>query len=416
MRLAFIVQRYGLEVNGGSEVHCRQLAERLLNYMDVEVLTTCAQDYYTWRNTYPAGEVFINDVLVRRFAVDEERDMEAFRHLTIQLLNSPHSYADEMRWMELQGPMSSGLLHFLEIHQRQYDLFFFMTYLYASTFFGLQVVPHKSVMLPTVHNDPWLRFGIFHSFFHLPRAFVFNTVEERRLIHRAFRNEYIPGQVLGNGIDTQRLAAIAAEKPVDIFQGEERIGPDDDYIIFVGRIDPSKGCDQLFEYFLRYKTDTKSPIKLVLVGRSNMEIPKHPDIVPLGFLREEPYAWMARAQVLVLPSALESLSLVVLESMGLGVPVLVNGRCDVLRGHCRRGNGGLYYYNYDEFAAALSLLLARPGLRRNLGRHGQMYVQQNYAWDILEKRFVDWLNWVAGQIAKSGDVAEGQDLLTGQFG
>jgi glycosyltransferase involved in cell wall biosynthesis len=255
-------------------------------------------------------------------------------------------------------------------------------------------------MLATAHDDPWIRFSIYRPLFHLPRAFVFNTVEERRLIHRLFKNEHIPGLVLGNGIDVRGLARIAAAPSVEIFSGQLRLAPEDDYIIFVGRVDPSKGCDQLFDYFTRYKAETGSAVKLVLVGKPTMPIPSHPDIVALGFLKDDPYDWMARARALVLPSIMESLSLVLLESLGLGVPVLVNGDCDVTRGHCQRSNGGLYYRSYEEFAAALTLLLTQPGLTRQLGRQGQRYVQENYAWEVVEERFVDWLTWVADRISK----------------
>lgn len=395
MRLAFVVQRYGLEVNGGSEMHCRQLAERLSKHMQTEVLTTCAEDQFTWRNVYPPGCQHINGVPIWRFLVDRERDVKEFNRSCAQIMQGQYNYFDEMRWMELQGPISSGLLHFLEMRQRHYDLFFFMTYQYATTFMGLQLVPHKSIMLSTAHDDPWIRLSIFKPLFHLPRAFVFNTFEERRLIHRLFRNEYIPGQVLGSGIDAGRLAEIAAEAAPTSAQTEPRVGPDDEYIIFVGRVDPSKGCDQLFEYFTRYKAETGSKVKLVLVGKPTMPIPDHPDVVSLGFLPNEPYGWMAHARALVLPSLMESLSLVLLESLALGVPVLVNGGCAVTRGHCHRSNGGLYYHDYDEFASALTLLLAHPQLRQQLGRQGQVYVQQNYAWEVVEQRFVDWLTWIA---------------------
>ena len=296
MRLAFVVQRYGLEVNGGAEVECRLLAERLSRHMSVEVLTTCALDYHTWGNHYPPGLEVINGVPVRRFPVDRERKMDEFNRFTRDLMSRPRSFADEMRWMELQGPMCSGLMRHLEMHESRYDLFFFMTYLYASNFFGLQTVPHKSMLLAMAHDDPWIRLGIFRGFFHLPRAFVFNTTEEQQLIHRLFKNEYIPGRVLSSGIDTRALAAIAADLPADIVGQETRIGPDDEFIIFVGHVDPSKGCDQLFEYFLRYKRETGSHVKLVLVGKSTMPIPEHPDIVPLGFLREDPIpGWPAPA-------------------------------------------------------------------------------------------------------------------------
>ena len=398
MRLAFVVQRYGLEINGGSEVHCRQLAERMSKYMQVDVLTTCAEDHYTWRNVYPAGRETINGVSVWRFPVDRERNVPEFDRFTQEIMGRRRTYFDEMHWMELQGPISSGLLSYLDARQSQYDLVFFMTYLYASTFLGLQVVPQKSLLLATAHDDPWIHFSIFRPFFHLPRAFIYNSPEEQALIQRLFKNEYIPGQVLGNGIDATQLAAIAASRSSALFRGEERIGPEDEYVIFVGRVDPSKGCDQLFDYFLRYKRETGSPIKLVLVGKPTMSIPEHPDIVPLGFLREDPYHWMARARVLILPSVFESLSLVVLEAMALGVPVLVNGRCDVVRGHCRRSNGGLYYYSYEEFAMALSLLLTHSELRVRLGQQGQAYVQQTYAWEVMEHRFVDWLSRVAALV------------------
>jgi glycosyltransferase involved in cell wall biosynthesis len=401
MRLALVVQRYGLEVNGGAEVECRLLAERLSRHMSVEVLTTCAVDYRTWGNHYPPGLEVINGVPVRRFPVDRERKMAEFDRFTGEILGRPRTFADEMRWMELQGPMCSGLLSHLGTHESWYDLFFFMTFLYASTFLGLQMVPHKSMLLAMAHDDPWIRLNIFRGFFHLPRAFVFNTPEEQQLIHRLFRNEYIPGRILSSGIDTTALAAITADSSADVLKQETRIREEDEFIIFVGRVDPSKGCDQLFEYFLRYKSETGSPVKLVLVGNPTMSIPEHPDIVPLGFLREDPYPWMARAHTLVLPSVFESLSLVALESMALSVPVLVNGRCDVARGHCRRSNGGLYYYSYEEFAAALSILLTHPELRAQLGRQGQAYVRQDYAWEIMETRFVEWINSVAEYCAQT---------------
>jgi glycosyltransferase involved in cell wall biosynthesis len=87
-----------------------------------------------------------------------------------------------------------------------------------------------------------------------------------------------------------------------------------------------------------------------------------------------------------MPSRHESLSMVVLESWMMGRPVLVNGDCEVLRGQVLRADGGLYYRRYEEFAAAMDLLLGEPSLAARLGRQGRDYFEANYAWPrILDK-------------------------------
>ena len=59
-KIAIINQRYGLEVNGGSELYSRQIAERLKAKYEVEVLTSCAVEYVKWQNYYKEGVEDIN--------------------------------------------------------------------------------------------------------------------------------------------------------------------------------------------------------------------------------------------------------------------------------------------------------------------------------------------------------------------
>src|SRR6185369_4556856 len=95
------------------------------------------------------------------------------------------------------------------------------------------------------------------------------------------------------------------------------------------------------------------------LGKAVIPVPSHPRIRSLGFVSDEDkFDALAAADLLIMPSPYESLSMVALEAWALGKPVLANGRCDVLRGQCARSSGGLYYENFDEFAEALYALEA----------------------------------------------------------
>jgi glycosyltransferase involved in cell wall biosynthesis len=374
MRIAFVVQRYGLEVNGGAEMEARLVAEHVAPYLQVEVLTSCAVDYMTWENFYPPGAERVNGIVVRRFAVRQPRDVPSFNLLSAHVLSNPHTFYEEIEWMRQQGPDVPGLFDFIRQQHNQYDLFLFFTYLYATTFVGMQIVPFKSILFPTAHEESWIHLGIFRTPFHLPRAFIFNSEEEEHFVRTLFHNDHIPGAVLGVGIE------IPPVPQVDVL--------DQDYVLYLGRVDESKGCKDLFEFFLHYKTATRDPIKLVLIGQSVMPVPSHPDIIALGYMKEERFAWLERAQSLILPSSQESLSLSTLEAWMMQVPVLVNGKSVVLKGHCLRSQGGLCYDNETEFVAALHQLRADPRLRSTLGQRGKAYVQRQYNWEGITNAYV----------------------------
>jgi glycosyltransferase involved in cell wall biosynthesis len=385
MKVAFVVQRYGLEINGGAELHCRWVAEHMQKYVQTEVLTTRAFDYITWKNHYPQSEEVINGIPVKRFSVDRPRNPERFGQIQSFILENEHREEDEMRWLEEEGPLSSSLIEYIKEHQADYDYFIFFSYRYFHSYWGISAVPHKSILVPTAEHDPVVHLRIFKDLFRKPQAFIYNSVEERKMINSLSRNETILGDVVGVG--TEVPSSYSGER------FRRKRGLTGDYIIYVGRIDENKGCHKLFEYFLKFKKETGLAVKLLLVGSTILKIPSHVDILHPGFLSEEDkFDAIDGALLLMMPSFYESLSMVTLEAWAMKKPVLANATCEVLKGQCLRSNGGLFYENYEEFKEALNLLLSSEELRQALGENGRKYYNENYTWEIIENKYLKILN------------------------
>jgi glycosyltransferase involved in cell wall biosynthesis len=386
MKIAFVVQRYGLEVNGGAELLCRTVAEHLSKYISVEIITTCAIDYVTWNNEFPAGSSDLNNVKIHRFPVDSPRDITKFNNFSDFIFKHDHTREDELAWMKLQGPFSSELLKYIKENKNYYDLFIFFTYLYCTTFFGLPIVSNKAILVPTAHDEPPIYLSIFNDLFHLPRAILYNTEEEKKFVNLTFENEGIPHDIIGTGIDVpEKIDPTAFERNYGL----------KNFIVYVGRIDESKGCKELFDYFICYKNENPVSPKLVLLGKEMIGTPVHPDIFRLGFVSEQDkFNCIMASELLVMPSLFESLSIVLFEAWYCNKPVLVNGNCDVLKGQCIRSNGGLWYTNYEEFKQCLMTLLENQKIRKNLGENGKRFVNENYRWEIVEAKYLHCINQV----------------------
>ena len=387
-KILFVVQRYGLEVNGGSELYCRQLAERMVtrNY-DVSVITTCAEDYMTWENKYNEGEEIINGVKVIRRKVDKIREKDKFHNFAIEVENDRNDLLKGIEWQKLQGPYSMGVLKYIADYKENYDVIIFLTYLYFTTYFGLQLAPEKSILIPTAHDEPTIYYSIFNATFNLPRIILYVTNAEKEFVNNKFKNQYISSDIIGAGIDIDENT-----QDIDL---KERFSIEDDYVVYVGRIDGSKGCKIMFDNFLEYKLQNKNNLKLVLAGKSVMEIPKHEDIINLGFISEaEKVNLIKKSKALILPSKYESLSLSTLEAMYLKTPVLLNGECKVLKEHAILSNGGLYFENKDEFVETLEFIVKNPKFMEKMGKNGRKYIDANYKWDIVMDKIEETIEFI----------------------
>jgi glycosyltransferase involved in cell wall biosynthesis len=417
MKIGVIVQRFGTEVLGGSEHLARLVAEHLAAQHDVEVLTTCARDYVTWRNEYPEGADRIRGVTVRRFANALTRDLDAFNKYSDWIYHNPHTRADEMEWLRQQGPWCPSLIEYLRRNQHHYDVLIFFTYLYAPTVLGLEVNPGKSLLVSTAHDEPAIRLEIYRDVFTRPGAICYLTDSERRFVQDTFPDRPLLEEVVGVGVDIPqrqpypRMPAAADEQasasgdeeeppagtggdesaPGDyspgvtargaVFRRKHRLyGP---LVLYGGRIDPGKGCEELIEYFSSYIREGGDGT-LALMGAKLMSLPEESFIRFAGLLSDhERVQALEAATVVVCPSPYESLSLLALEALAAGTPILANARSAVLVEHCVRSNGGLYYADRDEFVEALKLLIGDARLCETLGRNGRDYVRRNYRWDVV---------------------------------
>jgi glycosyltransferase involved in cell wall biosynthesis len=414
VKLGVVVQRYAADLSGGAELHARYIAERLSKHAEVEVLTTCARDYVTWKNEYPEGSDRVRGVTVRRFAVTETRDINSFNQFSDWIFNNSHTRDDEMEWLRRQGPWSPALIDYIARHQQTYDALVFFTYLYAPTVLGLQMAPGRSILVPTAHDEPAIRLRLYQDLFKQAKAFAYNTEVERRFLNRTFEIHALAEETIGCGVDLlhgrHEPARDEANGTVPLDELDLADAKDDDqplpphisgrgamfrrrhrlygsFALYGGRIDPGKGCEELIEYFSSY-VHAGGDASLILMGVKLMQLPEERWIRFAGLLSErERLQALEAATIVVVPSPYESLSLLALEAFAVGTPVLANARSDVLVDHCLRSNAGLFYADRDEFVEGLKLLLADHRLRSAMGRNGKEYVRRNYRWDVILSKY-----------------------------
>jgi glycosyltransferase involved in cell wall biosynthesis len=400
-RIAFVVQRYGLEVNGGAEYHCRQVAERVARRADVQnvtVLTTCAKDYRTWGNHYAAGTETIHGVQVERYSVEAARRPILQALLQPMLRHLPHPAFLERIWLRAQGPYTPKLVQRLSETRNEFDAIVFFTYLYYPTVMGMAIACGNRIFWPTAHDEAAIHFSLFEPVFRAPEAIAFNSEEERRFVLSRFPVADKPKDIIGCGIDFPD-----AHQPTP---PRALYAP---YLLYLGRIAKNKGVHRLVEHFARFKRTHRSlrlpstsgaiavdELKLVLAGTGDTRsIPKHDDVIMTGFVSEaDKQRWLTHCEAVMMPSRFESLSLVTLEAWAANRPVLVDAACAVTRGHVERSKGGLAYDGVAQFEVGLRQLLESPRLRSEMGAAGRRYVEENYSWPEVESRFMALLRRV----------------------
>jgi glycosyltransferase involved in cell wall biosynthesis len=382
-RIAFVSPRFADGPTlGGAETLLRRLAERLVRAgSQVDFLTTCARDHFTWANELPPGTRDIGGLTVRYFPVDGQRDLQTF----LQIQNRISQFAevsrdDELAWHR-NNVNSSALYDFLRTEGHRYDRIIMGPYLFGLIYFASQIHPLRTVLLPCLHDECFAYLKTIHEMFQGVLGWVFNAEPERDLAARLYGIDVTHAHVVGMGLDP-------FPTDPDNFRRRHKLN-DAPFLLYSGRRESLKGTPLLLDYLDVFRQRTARPVSLVLTGSGPFEPPATlaPHILDLGFVSEdEKHSAMAAATAFCHPSVNESLSIVILESWLAGTPVLVHAGGNVMPDHCRRSNGGLWFRNYPEFEEALMLLLTHPAVRAQLADSGRKYVLSRYGWEKVDKR------------------------------
>jgi len=388
-RIAFIVPRYEPVSAGGAEVHAQRLAEKVKERgHNVEVFTTCARDHFTWKNFYEPGKKMINDIRVWRFRVNLNRRADEFLAIQSRIdRRLDISGEEEIKWVK-ESVNSDELYDYIAKYRRNYDCFIFIPYLFGLTYWGTQVCPEKSILIPCLHDEPFAYLKIYKDLFHRVKGLMCNTFPEIELAKELYRLPDEKITMVSLGFETGRRY-----NPENFRKKYALRAP---FVLFAGRREGGKNTPLLIEYFRTYKRYNKNDLKLVLMGTGEVNIPPEgrKEILDLGYLKEagDKLGGFSAALVFCQPSVNESLSIVTMESWLSGRPVLVHHDCRVTRDNCRRSRGGLFFKNYFEFEECLNFFLREKELADRMGENGRRYVEKNYSWPAVLDRFEEALD------------------------
>ena len=396
-KIGIVVHRCHPSIVGGSESLAWKYATMLKGHFELEILTTTAADSLRWANKLPDGMDRYDGVNVRRFPVERQRD-DYWNSLHARLIADVDrarangsglvSYRDgwtiglQREFIDKQGPYSPSLRRFIRDNHRAYSSLIFITYLYPTTYFGVEAASHHpdKILVPTLHDEAPAYLSAYRAMARNCNLMFWNSTVERDLGVSLWGN--LPGIVLGMPID----CALAEKKPGSPF------------LLYSGRIDRQKGCGEMFNYFREFKNRHPSDLRLQLTGVASMEIPQRPDIEFLGFVSEEEKKFLMRnAIALVMPSVNESFSIVTLEAMAQGTPVIGTAEGSVVAAHVRASGGGMLFRDAETFVSSLSALIRNKNQTEEMGSYGRKYVAEHYSESIIRQRLLQLLEDRASQ-------------------
>lgn len=382
MKLAFVTPWYGPDPMGGAELEAKGTVENLHRRgLPVEVFTTCAEGFRAdWGiNYYPEGQALVDGVSVTRFPVDS-RDAPLFDQVNKRLMRGELITSVEGEVYVGQSIRSRALEEHMAGRRGGYR-FVFIPYMFGTTYWGSQVAPGDSFLVPCLHDEIYARLPVFWPMFQRLKGVLFHTRAEQELARSLYGLSPQQCLLVGEGVDT------GVQGQAERFR--QKYGVAEPFLLYVGRKDAGKNLAELLDFFARYQARRGGGLRLVTLGAGSLQVPEalRGQVLDLGFVpAQDKYDAYSAALVLWQPSLNESFALVLMEAWLCGAPALVNARCAATLEQCLASNGGLFYQGYPEFEACLEWLRAQPEAVRRMAQLGKEYVQRNFHWERIVAR------------------------------
>ncbi|MDO5403592.1 MAG: glycosyltransferase family 4 protein [Eubacteriales bacterium] len=391
-KIGFVIPWYHKEIKGGAEQELRGIIKHFHEKnIPVEIITTCVKEFTAdWtENYFKEGVEIIDDIPVRRFKV-RKGNMDLFHKINHKLMHDENITAEEEDIFLKEMVNSPDMYDYLYYHSEEYHRFVFIPYMFGTTYYGMQACPYKSVLIPCLHDENYAYFRKFKEQFKYLGGMIFHAKPEMELANGIYDLTHVKQRVLGEGLET--------DFEYDAERFKEKYHIKDPYIIYAGRKDSAKNINTLIQYFAEFKKRNEEEfgnLKLILIGGGKIEGSDcvSTDVIDLGFVDiQDKYDACAGAELLCQPSKNESFSIVIMESWLCERPVLVNSACKVTTNFAQESNGGLYFKDYFEFEGALKYVMNNPQKAKQMGLNGRQYVLDNFKWDIIIERFLDFFD------------------------
>lgn len=393
--IGIVVVRFGKEFAGGSEREALEYAHLLKEAGHrITVLTSCARNAGSWANEYPEGESTEDGIRILRFPSVRERNpywskLDRILRKGARCLDWGSRPALSLEWIRGQGPFLPGLQAYLATNG--FHRLLFMTYLYYPSVCGAAAHDRRrNFLVPTLHDELPARFGAVRLASGMHQNMVWNTAEEGKLgatLWHVRGGSIVGAPVLPpEGLQTDIGAGSEpATRGKNKTQSPRLQEPT---FLYIGRWDAGKGTKTMMSLLAEYSRIRS--FRLHILGSGNgAGLPRFAH--HLGFVPEaEKQRQLRSCTALIVPSEMESFSIVTLEAMAAGTPVIVNGRNEVLEGHCERAGCGIVYHTAAEFLEGLER--AVQGLPETELNKGRAYVTDQYSRAVVRNRLLEALD------------------------